>query len=133
VRGLRAEVARSVLRAFQAWAEARDNAELVSDGQPTLLHDLQCAAFVRVRDLLSSAIEPAGGPEPLFDAIQSEGATYDELEQLEGIYVDLAEDRQGYCRMCGCTDDRACAGGCSWVVYGLCSSCASWGWGALTA
>jgi len=33
------------------------------------------------------------------------------------------------CVMCGCTDDRACAGGCSWIhVFphgdaGVCSSC----------
>ena len=28
------------------------------------------------------------------------------------------------CRICGCTDDRACAGGCHWVAPGLCSRCA---------
>lgn len=28
------------------------------------------------------------------------------------------------CRVCGCTDDRACPGGCSWVDEGLCSACA---------
>ncbi len=27
------------------------------------------------------------------------------------------------CRQCGCTDDRACAGGCSWVDLDLCSAC----------
>ena len=32
------------------------------------------------------------------------------------------------CRVCGCTDERACAGGCSWVedpqlLGDLCSSC----------
>jgi hypothetical protein len=33
------------------------------------------------------------------------------------------------CRVCGCTDDRACVGGCWWVIdpvvpYGaLCSTC----------
>lgn len=27
------------------------------------------------------------------------------------------------CRMCGCTDMRACAGGCSWVEEDLCSAC----------
>jgi hypothetical protein len=29
------------------------------------------------------------------------------------------------CRVCGCTDDRACPGGCWWVEADLCSSCAS--------
>lgn len=33
------------------------------------------------------------------------------------------------CRVCGCTDDRACAGGCVWVedpeeLGDLCSACA---------
>lgn len=27
------------------------------------------------------------------------------------------------CRVCGCTDDRACPGGCWWVSWDLCSSC----------
>jgi hypothetical protein len=29
------------------------------------------------------------------------------------------------CRICGCTDTRACPGGCFWVEPDLCSSCAS--------
>lgn len=28
------------------------------------------------------------------------------------------------CTTCGCTDERACLGGCSWVAPGLCSRCA---------
>jgi hypothetical protein len=27
------------------------------------------------------------------------------------------------CRGCGCTDERACPGGCFWVGRGLCSRC----------
>lgn len=27
------------------------------------------------------------------------------------------------CRHCGCTDDRACSGGCYWVEWDLCSKC----------
>ena len=27
------------------------------------------------------------------------------------------------CRVCGCTDEHACEGGCSWVEPGLCSRC----------
>lgn len=27
------------------------------------------------------------------------------------------------CRVCGCTDDWACEGGCSWVEEDLCSAC----------
>jgi hypothetical protein len=28
------------------------------------------------------------------------------------------------CRVCGCTDNHACPGGCYWVEPGLCSVCA---------
>lgn len=28
------------------------------------------------------------------------------------------------CRVCGCTDNAACRGGCSWVEIDLCSACA---------
>ena len=31
------------------------------------------------------------------------------------------------CRVCGCTDERACPGGCSWVEADLCSACAPGG------
>lgn len=27
------------------------------------------------------------------------------------------------CSVCGCTDDRACPGGCAWVADDLCSAC----------
>lgn len=30
---------------------------------------------------------------------------------------------QRACRVCGCTDDRACAGGCAWIAEDLCSAC----------
>lgn len=33
-----------------------------------------------------------------------------------------AEERQ--CRICGCTENHACSGGCYWVEDGLCSACA---------
>ncbi len=34
-----------------------------------------------------------------------------------------AQTSLGPCRTCGCTDDRACPGGCYWVEPGLCSRC----------
>lgn len=27
------------------------------------------------------------------------------------------------CRRCGCTEARACPGGCAWIEVGLCSAC----------
>lgn len=35
------------------------------------------------------------------------------------------------CRVCGCTDDDACPGGCCWVARSLCSKCASGLYGEL--
>jgi hypothetical protein len=36
----------------------------------------------------------------------------------------------GTCSKCGCTDDNACEGGCSWVdpEHTLCSACADFGY-----
>lgn len=35
------------------------------------------------------------------------------------------EHRYPKCRVCGCTDERACPGGCWWVEVDLCSRCAA--------
>ena len=41
----------------------------------------------------------------------------------QGIVVVETPVLDGQCRMCGCTDERACPGGCWWVADDLCSSC----------
>lgn len=33
------------------------------------------------------------------------------------------DEYSAICRVCGCTDDTACADGCSWVEDDLCSAC----------
>ncbi len=38
--------------------------------------------------------------------------------------LEKALDAQRRCRVCGCTDDNACLGGCYWVEDDLCSECA---------
>jgi hypothetical protein len=35
----------------------------------------------------------------------------------------IGEEGSMACRVCGCTDDNACPGGCFWVEPDLCSSC----------
>lgn len=50
----------------------------------------------------------------------------------------LADDDVDRCRICGCTDEAACPGGCSWVpdplmAGELCSSCAAAGLALLEA
>lgn len=44
-----------------------------------------------------------------------------------GYFFDFVQpkpDPNRKCRVCGCTEDRACPGGCSWVEKDLCSACA---------
>lgn len=48
-----------------------------------------------------------------------------ELLILEAVNIPL--DRVRTCRGCGCTDDRACEGGCYWVSDEVCSSCTAMG------
>ena len=40
----------------------------------------------------------------------------------EGHVIPAPEDQK--CRVCGCTWDHACPGGCYWVEPALCSRCA---------
>ena len=35
----------------------------------------------------------------------------------------MEKDAVRHCRVCNCTDDQACPGGCSWVGPDLCSAC----------
>ena len=30
---------------------------------------------------------------------------------------------QDQCKACGCTDDKACKGGCSWIAKNKCDAC----------
>ena len=46
----------------------------------------------------------------IVDAIEDS----DEPEVLKGLMC---------CRVCGCTDDKPCAGGCSWAGEDLCTAC----------
>ncbi len=43
------------------------------------------------------------------------------LEELMGAEKPKPKERK--CRVCGCTNERGCPGGCWWVGPDLCSSC----------
>jgi ParB/RepB/Spo0J family partition protein len=48
-----------------------------------------------------------------------------EFAEFEDEHGDASVTAWWYvCRVCGCTEDNACEGGCSWVEADLCSSCA---------
>lgn len=44
--------------------------------------------------------------------------------RLNCLYADARrEPEEPACRVCGCTENNACPGGCWWVEADLCSSC----------
>ena len=45
--------------------------------------------------------------------------------ELAGVWISVLEEipDEGRCLVCGCTDMRACDGGCSWVGPAVCSRC----------
>jgi hypothetical protein len=45
-----------------------------------------------------------------------------ELPDPNECMIDCYPDRT--CRICGCTQDHACEGGCYWIEWDLCSACA---------
>lgn len=56
--------------------------------------------------------------------LAGERQTDEALNQLRDEFRYRAEEpRNGVCVGCGCTEERACADGCSWVRPGLCSAC----------
>lgn len=70
--------------------------------------------------LLSDAgLEPGALTLSRADVEQLLGAAFD-MGAHAGV-ADVADDRR--CRICGCTQYRACPGSCSWVGPDLCSTC----------
>jgi hypothetical protein len=50
-------------------------------------------------------------------------ATISDDEDIADELADDDDEDDGACRVCGCTEDNACEGGCTWVESDLCSSC----------
>jgi hypothetical protein len=82
--------------------------------------------FVHMIRLLDANGEPVlevmaageGGPgEETLDALR------DTIERFGLDVVGSEADSFMVCRGCGCSDDAACPGGCSWVEEDLCSRC----------
>lgn len=53
----------------------------------------------------------------------SSGGLAKNINKAEGHMPKVKKIKQ--CRVCGCTDDKACPGGCCWVEDDLCSQCKS--------
>lgn len=56
----------------------------------------------------------AGNVDLVLDELGWRAVPPEVIEQLTEVEV---------CRRCGCTELRACPGGCWWVARGLCSRC----------
>lgn len=63
---------------------------------------------------------PSTVPKELLDRVTAMA------EDLAGAGIAVELETIRTCRNCGCTDDRACFGGCAWVseTEDLCTSCA---------
>jgi ParB/RepB/Spo0J family partition protein len=46
---------------------------------------------------------------------------------IEDVTIIAERSKESTCRKCGCTDSRACEGGCTWTDPDLCSACAAKG------
>lgn len=56
---------------------------------------------------------------------ESEQCGNDALWECWQRYFRERVNNEQVCRVCGCTEDNACPGGCCWVEDDLCSACAS--------
>jgi len=58
-----------------------------------------------------------------WDSIAAVLAVHGHHGATELEWLDEVEEGVTACRVCGCTDDAACFGGCYWVEPDLCSAC----------
>ena len=74
---------------------------------------------------------PQGADRKILDRINDEIKKPQPPQELkatlEAILLYLSKPPLGLmkCKYCGCTDDYACEGGCSWVAKDVCSKCAA--------
>ena len=95
---------------------------------------VRCMPIDRVREMrdLFSELQPhAEGPycwifehvRRFIDPVSMSGRQG--MFDITDWYRDMPDVAAGpRCRVCGCTNDRACPGGCSWIEPDLCSACA---------
>jgi hypothetical protein len=69
------------------------------------------------------AYEVVSGEETEYLGSEDLGEMIEECNKL--LEEDSPQQEKRRCRVCGCTDDHACPGGCYWVAPDLCSACAS--------
>jgi len=95
-----------------AWTRAAPLIDVLQVAQSYLL-TLPQGADRKILDEINDAITKPQKPQEL-------------KATLEAILLYLSKPPLGLmkCKYCGCTDDHACEGGCSWVAKDVCSKCA---------
>lgn len=127
------EVDRAALAEFLGARAPITEEEVTARIAQTAYYDKVIEKAREIHDVLERAVqervdEPAAEGSALFDARLLLG-----LDGGTGAR-DIREDDGPACRVCGCTENRACAGGCWWVpdptMQGrLCSACSAAGRG----
>jgi hypothetical protein len=76
-------------------------------------------------DLAAEIVVGLGRQRYAADALVD--ATDEELDQISAAFIEIGVElyrraRVRCCRVCGCTEDNACDGGCTWIGEELCSA-----------
>lgn len=127
----------AAVAALRAYAGATDNAQLATDitdwiggPEPLTMDELRGMVGEPVWVTCMDGSNGAWGIVNVFDDVVCVIAA----DLLNYPFYDHKEDPIAYrtkpvdvaprrCRVCGCTDDCACPGGCYWVEPDLCSAC----------
>lgn len=113
------------------WADARAKARGLEKAK-NVWDELSEAGPAELEVLLSDQVSKqvtsgSGLPLDKLRDMLEPPAPISAVEAAERVTAKRAERRAGVasCRVCGCTNARACVGGCAWVETDLCSACAS--------
>lgn len=94
-----------------------DTINLIGFLQLSLRHPsaAKTKSAVNVRDFIKS----------FTDSLPPENTAIREvIAQGYDVSFDTRFNPKAKCRVCGCTEEKACPGGCHWVQSDLCSACA---------
>jgi hypothetical protein len=84
----------------------------------------ETAVDVMIRDLVGPYPSRMDGLLAVADVLEVAGPN-GSVESAEDHLLEAIAAVRRWCRVCGCTDEFACAEGCTWLERDLCSSCIS--------
>jgi hypothetical protein len=92
---------------------------IIEGGRETLMratHDTVCLEELAVIESCLSVLMDEGNPD-------AEGIMQTWARREFDRQVRIAAGQEIACAACGCSETRACSGGCVWVTNTLCSRC----------